>query len=179
MQSLRNSIRRVGPVLVVIALVAGVASGDGVDMERGLECGGILSDVERLTCFDEWVRAMQTQPDSVDDSVAVGVEEAAPAADIAPKTETDSLDVEDEFGLPPVVQAEDLDKIESTIVSLDDSRQERLLITLSNEQVWRQTRGTTLRLDVGDNVAIERKLFGAFSLTKDGSSRSMRVKRVR
>ncbi|MEL7025498.1 MAG: hypothetical protein AAGL69_17310 [Pseudomonadota bacterium] len=156
---------------------AGPSRADDAALADALQCKTIVSDSERLACFDRWALAWAPTT-SVAGETSDNVE-SEPAQDEAVASVKVDPASEEEFGLPPVPLAEDVDRIVTTVTEIDAKRADRIVVTLANEQVWRQTRGTTLRLDVGDEVAIERKLFGAYSLTKSGSSRPMRVKRVR
>lgn len=71
---------------------------------------------------------------------------------------------------------EEPDPVKVTAVSKNSSG--RLTITLENGQVWRQTDSKTLRVSVGDGVFVRSKSLGSFMLSKETSSRSIRVKRV-
>lgn len=71
---------------------------------------------------------------------------------------------------------EEPDPVEVTAVTKNSSG--RLTITLENGQIWRQMDSKTLRVSVGDKVFVRAKSLGSFMLSKETSSRSIRVKRV-
>ena len=54
----------------------------------------------------------------------------------------------------------------------------KLLITLENGHTWRQTEDDSIQLKAGDSVTIEKASFGSFLLSKTGTNRKVRVKRV-
>ena len=71
-------------------------------------------------------------------------------------------------------------KQEEAVVVTDISKtaSKKLTITLENGQVWRQVDSKTIRLGVGDAVVLRSKSLGSFMLSKEGSNRSIRVKRL-
>ncbi len=71
---------------------------------------------------------------------------------------------------------EEAEPVVVTAISKNSSG--RMTITLENGQIWRQNDSKTLRLSVGDAVFVRSKSFGSFVLSKESSSRSIRVKRV-
>ena len=75
-----------------------------------------------------------------------------------------------------VEQIEEEEAVAVTAVTKSSSG--KLTITLENGQVWRQSDSKSFRISVGDAVVVRAKSLGSFMLSKEGSSRSIRVKRV-
>lgn len=65
-----------------------------------------------------------------------------------------------------------------TVTAVTKSSAGRLTITLENGQVWRQSDSKSFRISVGDAVVVRAKSLGSFMMSKEGSSRSIRVKRA-
>ena len=64
------------------------------------------------------------------------------------------------------------------VTAVTKSSTGKLTITLENGQVWRQNDSKTFRLSAGDAVFVRSKSLGSFVLSKESSSRSIRVKRI-
>ena len=74
--------------------------------------------------------------------------------------------------------SERIDSMNAQVTRLQQYDFEKVVISLDNEQVWKQVDSSSLRLRVGDDVIIERAAFGSFMLKKVGSKRTMRVSRM-
>ena len=84
-----------------------------------------------------------------------------------------------EFGLEHKEIAENGEEsITSMISSVKKAPYGELIITLENNQQWRQIGSDSLRLDEGDTVIISRGVFNSFLLKKADQNRSIRVKRT-
>lgn len=119
-------------------------------------CLAISDDAQRLACYDKHARSLAGQPE------ATALEQK-----------------KQEFGLPAKVPSQEIDAITSTITRVETFSRGKRRITLDNGQVWRQVGGSSRpRLEVGDRIAIERAALGSFLLKKEGSNRSLRVRRV-
>jgi len=98
-------------------------------------------------------------------------------ADKTEKAETE----DDRFGLPPEgdEEEEDDDTRRMTVAETQETRRlDRLVLTMENGQVWRQTEDQSLPpVEPGMEVTIEEGIFGGFSLSVSG--RTIRVERVR
>ncbi len=116
-------------------------------------CKAITSAEQRLQCYDQYAASLEQQ--SAKESKA-------------------------DFGLTPTFAAETIDKIENTISRIDRGTRGRRIISLKNNQVWIQVGSSSQpRLAQGDRVRIERGALGSFVLKKNGSNRSLRVKRLK
>jgi hypothetical protein len=69
-----------------------------------------------------------------------------------------------------------IDRIEAIVVEIDKSASGKVVITLDNSQVWKQSDNSRARLSVNDKVTIRRRSFGSYSLYS--SKTSIRVKRI-
>ena len=138
-----------------------------------LTCRAITEDTARLACFDRETAALDGHATPSLPSTT------APSPD---------LNARQRFGLPEhaVVQKEivagtrprDIDTLEARVAHVSVTPSGHSVVTLDNQQVWRQlTADTALLLEVGDSVTISRGLFGSYWLeTKQG--RGSKVNRL-
>ena len=172
----RNTTRVKNPVLnasVVVAIWLAASSTVVADehepfVDAVLDCRPLESAEQRLQCYDAIV-----------DGYAPGGAVAAGAMETAAAGSVEAEDPEDAFGLPPEQDdSEELRQIEATIVKITPISAGWVSIVLDNGHQWRQTNNSTIPLSVGDEVLIRRGIMGSHTLTKDGNSRTMKVKRV-
>jgi hypothetical protein len=161
--------------------VAGLAAApfvlaDEAFVTSALECRAVESAEKRLACYDKVVDGHNARSAPVASANAGTT--AAAAASTAPTAAT--KEAEDEFGLPPMAETDDkIDRIEAIVVKVSTSSSRKMTFELDNGQVWRQTTFSSLRVKDGDEVIIRRRSFGSHSLSMEGTSRSMKVKRVK
>ena len=87
----------------------------------------------------------------------------------------------DSFGAESMSKTRDneLEEIQMSVTDLVEDSRGYVTVTLSNEQVWRQTESTRFRLQKGELVIIEKGAFQSFYLSKPNNNRRIRVKRIR
>jgi hypothetical protein len=95
------------------------------------------------------------------------------------KQQTKKLD--DSFGAESMSKAGDneVEEMQMSVTDLVEDSRGYVTVTLSNEQVWRQTESTRFRLQKGELVIIERGAFQSFYLSKPNNNRRIRVKRIK
>lgn len=168
-----------------------------------LACRDIADASARLACFDRESATLAspvsggaapagTARDRAQGSAGAGVA-AVPAPPVAPPASgappvpapvTPPPDPKQQFGLPERevarqevaagARAADANKIEARVVALGKTGDGRTVVTLDNDQVWRQLLADTsdLFLRLGDTVTISRAFLGSYWLatpTKRGS----------
>ena len=170
-----------------------------------LACRDLSSAVARLDCYDAAVdgrgQAGSSQSAAVTTEPAAAVEPAAPVAAAATVESATSaapaaaataagatvISQEELFGqntddvqrtVEEATGSERIDSMNAQVTRLQKYDYEKVVISLDNEQVWKQVDSSSLRLRVGDDVIIERAAFGSFMLKKVGSKRTMRVSRM-
>lgn len=146
-----------------------------------LDCKQLTDNSARLSCYDRLAATFVSQ----EASAVVAVPEAAaptstPAAVVAtPATATPSAEViEADFGKTQSRPSDQVEQLQATVKSLSRNKMRKLLITLENGHTWRQTEDDSIQLKAGDSVTIEKASFGSFLLSKTGTNRKVRVKRV-
>lgn len=121
------------------------------------DCRHISNDGARLACYDNYAFTLDKQ------AAQPTVEQQAAA-----------------FGLPKQSPAENLQDISSQISRIEKTTHGTRIFYLENEQVWRQVGSSSQpRLKTGDIVMIERGALGSFIMKKQGSNRSLRIKRIK
>lgn len=73
---------------------------------------------------------------------------------------------------------EQIEEESIVVTAISKTPSDKLTISLENGQVWRQLDSKRLPLNVGDAVIVRSGSLGSFKLAKEGSSRSIRVKRL-
>lgn len=132
------------------------------------DCRSVSSTKERLLCYDRVV-----------DKYSVTDAKSSAANSPESIVTQESANPEELFGIPPAADGRtQIEQIGATIVEISTTASGKAAVTLDNGQVWRQTTTSTMRLSKGDKVLIRRGSLGSYKLTKDGTKRSMKVKRV-
>ena len=145
--------------------------------EQALQaCSFIENDFNRLLCYDNTIAGKSlSQPGQtqLNSSAQTNVKAEAPTVTSPVTTKAK------EFGLEHKEIAENGEEsITSMISSVKKAPYGELIITLENNQQWRQIGSDSLRLDEGDTVIISRGVFNSFLLKKADQNRSIRVKRT-
>jgi hypothetical protein len=156
-------------------------------------CRDLTDDEVRLICYDAAVDrskkgAYSTPAPASGNTPAAPPAEAAGASGTAAASGAAAASISQEalFGkttdevertVEEATGDERIDRLTATVTKLQQYAYNKVLITLDNDQVWKQIDTSSLRLRAGDAVEIERASLGSFMLRKQGSKRSMRVSR--
>jgi hypothetical protein len=148
-------------ILLVVSSLPMLANGTGLDT-----CRSIVSDRERLACYDDLVRdkppAMEAEPSAPPSAESLFGRDAAQTSAV----------LQQQTGITQIAI------LDAEIRSVETRASGRLLITLQNGQRWQQTDGRPLHLATGDLVRIRKGAFGSYLLYKQAGGRSMRVHRT-
>ena len=173
-----------------------VANFDAKAFTLPSDCAKIENDVSRLACYDSFfeikkegqkqVQKTEVQKEiSQDLLVAPETSEIASIAPAAPAnkpTDTVRASQTDDFGAQDLErkskQAE-LNKIESTVTDVKESKRGIRTFTLANGQMWRETQNNRLRVKEGTKIYIEKGALSAHFLGKEGVKRRTKVNRVK
>ena len=160
--------------LLVLALpILGVASVAQAQAPRALlDCTGILSDAERLACYDNAVKAFSSEARAVAErreAQSARLAAAAAAAAVAQKS--------DSFGR---VNEARIESIESTLKEVLTDSSGKSVFILENGQIWRQADGFRLpNAKPGAAATVKRGAMGSYRLLIVGSNRTAQVVRMR
>jgi hypothetical protein len=146
-------------------------------------CTDEADNLARLTCFDRLVK--QSESDSASKTT---VKKALPPAPEIPnirgkkqqvKADINTKKVE-KFGLAhkPAANSK-LNKIVAIITNVSKDPYGKLIISLDNEHVWKQSDGDRFHLKAGEQVYVEEGALNSFFLSKESVNRRIRVKRLK
>lgn len=163
-----------------------ITTGAKADIHQSLlDCKQLTDNSARLSCYDRLAATFVSQEASAVVAVpgTVAPETPAPASAPAvvatPATATPSAEViAADFGKTQSRPSDQVEQLQATVKSLSRNKMRKLLITLENGHTWRQTEDDSIQLKAGDSVTIEKASFGSFLLSKTGTNRKVRVKRV-
>ncbi|NQY86808.1 MAG: hypothetical protein HRT51_03510 [Colwellia sp.] len=134
-------------------------------------CSTIASDDVRLSCFDKLVLATAKQS-------VVAVTAVVPP--IVNNKQAKLAQIDD-FAKEHLKKTKEqgLSSILATVSKVRKSLRGQWLIYLENDQKWQQTDTAKIKFKVGDNVRLKKGALGAIYLYKEGSHRSIKVKRLK
>ena len=168
-----------------------ITTGAKADIHQSLlDCKQLTDNSARLSCYDRLAATFVSQEASavvavpstaVSGAAAPGAAApaSAPAVVATPATATPSAEViAADFGKTQSRPSDQVEQLQATVKSLSRNKMRKLLITLENGHTWRQTEDDSIQLKAGDSVTIEKASFGSFLLSKTGTNRKVRVKRV-
>ncbi len=105
---------------------------------------------------------------------------AQPEKQVAKPAIEQSVSAEDKFGYEHKRQANDLiQTLNIGVTKVSKTPFGKMIITLDNGQVWRQTDKVRLKIESGQTVSIERGMLGSFFMGTDEVTKRIRVKRVK
>lgn len=160
-------------LLVILSAPVFSAQSD-INTQALKACSFIENDFNRLLCYDNTMAGKSlTKPTVTQKLTAPSTSTSTPAVAVvdAPK---------DDFGLEHKQDKKNKEsEIKATITSVEKALYGELIITLNNNQKWRQIGSDSIRLKESDSVTITRGVFNSFLLSKDGQNRSIRVKRTK
>lgn len=171
-------------VLGIVGLIGTMATPSYAQVEGFRACAGILSDSERLACYDAAVAKLGAAEAAAIEQRRVTAKAeaeraAAQAKEAAAKAQVAAFGAE---GVPGkgAVKSDNLDKLSGAVAEVFTSGLGYIVVVMDNGQIWRQTEAATLPpIRSGDPVTIKKGLLGNYRLTFDKQGRTIRVKRFR
>ncbi|MDP7592908.1 MAG: hypothetical protein QF552_09490 [Litorilituus sp.] len=166
-------------VIICIKPLSGYANNIEHLSAKLAQCGTFSQDHKRLACFDALLGTPSLKGSAIvkEDKVEVF---AAPIdkkqAQLVEKQRIDDFAKEhlkrsNEERTPAVIS--------SSVTKLKKLLRGQWIITLANEQKWQQKDSKKLKLKTGDVIHLKKGMMGAVYLFKDGSNRSIAVKRIK
>lgn len=163
-------------VLIAFWTVTLSVSASGLN-DRLRNCRSLDADAERLRCYDELVD--ERLPGTTSAGVVTTDEEvtvdAEGAEEISPEI---GEETNEDFGLEHR-QRDGAEVMSAIVAEVHSGPFDRLVIRLSNDQIWQQVNTGRFRMERGQKVVIRRGVLNSFFLHTEGSNREIRVKRVR
>jgi hypothetical protein len=165
--------------LAALAIPPRAAAGDETELAA---CRAIAADAARLACYDRLAARAAESP------VAASTPVQSSTAAVAPQPSGPVPTPEDLFGRDAVAAEAivresagigQLEEIRQPVTSVSRNAEGRLLIALANGQAWLQLDGPVPRLAAGDEVRIRRAALGSYLMAAPGTTRGLRVRRIR
>ncbi|WP_105189482.1 hypothetical protein [Pseudoalteromonas sp. T1lg48] len=187
--------------LALLATLSTTAQADnGVNIQALKACSYIENDFRRLLCYDNIMagKPIDSMPANAPAEVpaqsqkgkgkgpsanaagaAAGATAGAGAAASAASNKGNNS--KREFGLEHKQKDDNdgnPDELVAKVSQVKEAPYGELIITLDNGQRWRQIGTDSFRISKNDTVVISRAMFNSFLLKKQGSNKSIRVKRT-
>ncbi|MBN8446007.1 MAG: hypothetical protein J0M22_11110 [Gammaproteobacteria bacterium] len=162
------------------------------------DCKKKTDNLARLKCYDQIsvvseqsANTAATQPQSIATPTTAPTAAqqqsnsplpAQPAPMDRPTTTTVAAPIaaiiEDDFGRTKARPSDEVEQRRAIVKSVKPDNYRKLIITLENGHVWRQSDSEPTQIKVGDNVIIQKAFFGSFLMSNGRDNRKIRVKRV-
>ncbi|ASM51522.1 hypothetical protein PESP_a3761 [Pseudoalteromonas espejiana DSM 9414] len=168
---------------LLVLLSAPTVTAQEINVQALQACSFIENDFNRLLCYDNTVAGKPltkpTEKKTLTPPKAVTNVTPNVSAPVAAVTATAPAAKGDDFGLEHKEITKDKDEnITALVSSVKKAPYGELIISLDNDQQWRQIGSDSLKLKESDTVVISRGVFNSFLLRKEGQNRSIRVKRT-
>ncbi|WP_299571843.1 hypothetical protein [uncultured Shewanella sp.] len=179
---------------LVATFALAISSQAHANIEQQLaNCASHTDKLDRLMCYDALAASVKS-PVPTQLPAASAVSASAPAV-VAPVAATTAVttttnaaatttspqtasSVEQEFGLKKVSAEEDELRLYAEVSSVKKDPYGSLIVTLSNNQTWKQVGTERYKLKVGYKVYIEKGALSSYLLGTDDRNSTMRVKRL-
>lgn len=176
--------------LLFVPLFALALPSSGETIKEALKrCEQQQNSLKRLVCYDQVSKNANGYQDVELPDIPQG--SAAPVArreaqfgqrrqpqpqQQAPQT----IATEDNFGKElETLNRERIKQISSAVVKVVTDPYGKVTLTLENGQVWKQLDNAKMRMKEGEVVTLKRGALNSFGLSKAGTNRTMKVKRVK
>lgn len=193
--------------LILMTLISPISLAETLQ-DKLLICAQNSDSLQRLVCYDKLTESLKvkevkeqyiqsprinqnsaqqtTEPKVVAKSVAVAVKtQPVESQEVKINQAARKAVAQEEAALAKFghedkqVPEELIERIQAKVSKLSKSVYGQYIITLDNQQVWRQTDKTRMKLSKGQNIDIERGLMGSFFMGTEQVNKRIRVKRVK
>lgn len=170
--------------LLALTPLAPILPAHAAGTDDVVKCLGIVDASARLACYDRTVGALRQLAPAAPQAPATPQAPAAPS--VAAPAITAPVPREQSFGAERIARAPDAavpEEAESITAKLKEVKQvtvDRYSFTLDNGQVWTMVVARSVaNAKEGKKVQIEKGLFGSYSMTIDGVSGIIKVRRTK
>lgn len=181
-----------GAAVCIFTILPSLASPAGDALTAVAKCADIAQTAPRLQCFDEAATGAKRV---LDDARKQAEAEQKPESEggllswfgLAP--EARPVTKQEDFGqnvqlAPKPGAPKEITEISAKVLEFAQNARGKSIFVLDNGQVWRQIDGDTTELyyreaDGPMQVTIEKGMLGSFSLTIQGKTASVKVRRVK
>lgn len=150
------------------------------------KCADERDSLARLVCYDKigkGIASTATRATLSSDS-QVQQQAVAVAQSKAPVAVAKVTTKEDAFGKEHLKKSaeeinNDISEIKLTVKSISKNVYDKMTVTFTNGQKWKQTDSVKYRLSAGNEVSLKKGTLGTVYLSKSGTSKTMKVKRIK
>jgi hypothetical protein len=156
------------------------------------DCKKLTDNFARLNCYDQLAlasevsQAVPTPSQSSAPTVSptpvtatqVQTPVVAPAAPVIAVAATPATNAAVEFGMAAKRPEDEVAQIEAKVTAVKRNNYGKIVVTLENQHVWRQSDSDFIDMKVGDVAVIEKASLGSFLMSNGRDNRKIRVKRV-
>lgn len=170
------------PLLLTLLPVMAFSAQSSTLEQEFSKCKAITdSDLKRLICYDA-INVATTVKSEAPVAMPVTKPKPTPVEPVVsqPAATTQTVMTKKErFGLKEVREDREPESIRATVTKIKKNSYGKLTIYLDIGQVWKQNESSSIRVKKNDTVMIKQAAFDSYLMNKEGSSRSMRVKRLK
>ncbi|ESP92298.1 protein of unknown function (DUF3121) [Pseudoalteromonas luteoviolacea] len=138
-------------------------------------CQNIQQDQQRLQCYDQFMNQYQSKQVVKNNQANTALPHQHNAVEQTNSTQPERFGLENKI----TQQKDYVDNITAKVTQVNKSAHGVRTFELSNQQVWKQIGSDAFFAKQGDSVTIKRGSFSSFLMSKSGSSRTIRVKRIK
>jgi hypothetical protein len=173
-------------IALTVLLISPLSIANSMSLPDLRTCTAIKNDIERLTCFDQVMTNLPlTETEHVDSTSAPLILIPRPskgdAALVSSEKSKLPTSTDANFGMETKIlqkKRSQVDSISAQVDSIEESARGNKTLTLNNQQRWEQAESRPFRIKVGDTVIILRSAMGSFRIKKQGTNRTIRVRRI-
>jgi hypothetical protein len=171
-------------IALTVLLISPLSIANSMSLPDLRTCTAIKNDIERLTCFDQVMTNLPlTETEHVDSTSAplILIPSKADAALVSSEKSKLPTSADANFGMETKIlqkKRSQVDSISAQVDSIEESARGNKTLTLNNQQRWEQAESRPFRIKVGDTVIILRSAMGSFRIKKQGTNRTIRVRRI-
>ncbi|NRA84457.1 MAG: hypothetical protein HRU22_12020 [Gammaproteobacteria bacterium] len=135
--------------------------------QRLIKCSQIETSPLRLSCFDTLTSTINIKQLNQSEKIA------------KQNTEVTAKESKQVFGFELKQLVKTPDEIVATITTLRKNPRGLYVVSIDNQQVWKQKSSSSFKLKLGDKVFIKKGALGSFFLGKEGRNKRIKVKRIK
>lgn len=165
--------------LLTLAPLAPLQAAHAAGTDDVVKCLGIVDATARLACYDRTVGALRQLTPAAPQAPATPQAPAAPAV-AAPVSREQTFGSERIARAPDASVPEEAESITAKLKEVKQVTVDRYSFTLDNGQVWTMVVARSIaNAKEGKTVQIEKGLFGSYSMSIDGVTGIIKVRRTK
>lgn len=144
------------------------------------ECAQMKANIHRLSCYDDLAKGLGLKLAKTKSYSSKSTPKAPVSKAVTTTSVVKVATAESEFGIEHVKEVEGPDTIDVVVKKVVKNAYGERKFYFENGQIWRQMDSNTKgKFSTGTEAIIKRGALGAFYLKKEGSNRTIKVKRIK